>query len=78
MIDDVLVKTRADLEAHPNYVDLVPAPGRIHAEIFVEVAYAAPELMYAAFGGAVARLADPWLRRGDGFGFRGARSTDGQ
>lgn len=72
---DVLVKTRTDLDFHPPYASLVPAVGRVHAEIFVEVAYAAPPVFYAAFGNCVDRLIKPWFARGDGFGFSRRKST---
>ncbi|KAH8069874.1 phytanoyl-CoA dioxygenase [Aureococcus anophagefferens] len=72
---DVLVKTRTDLDFHPPYASLVPAVGRVHAEIFVEVAYAAPPVFYAAFGNCVDRLIKPWFARGDGFGFSRRNST---
>ncbi|KAH8047899.1 phytanoyl-CoA dioxygenase [Aureococcus anophagefferens] len=66
---------RTDLDFHPPYASLVPAVGRVHAEIFVEVAYAAPPVFYAAFGNCVDRLIKPWFARGDGFGFSRRNST---
>ncbi|KAH8051406.1 phytanoyl-CoA dioxygenase [Aureococcus anophagefferens] len=70
---DVLVKTRTDLDFHPPYASLVPAVGRVHAEIFVEVAYAAA-VFYAAFARAD-RLIKRRFAGGDGFGFSRRKST---
>ncbi|KAH8068420.1 phytanoyl-CoA dioxygenase [Aureococcus anophagefferens] len=65
----------ADGPRFPSSASLVPAVGRVHAEIFVEVAYAAPPVFYAAFGNCVDRLIKPWFARGDGFGFSRRNST---